>query len=504
MRLTGRIIRTLFLGWLVSRSVSAAPDAGTIALLRQQLDAQTVQMQQMNARIAALEKFVARLAGFAGSPAVSPASNASAQAASSPAAEPPPESTPSPSAQTALSSTRLHISGYADVTSVYRSSFTGTGIATSFGSIPLQQAPEARLAEFRGAANHSRLSVQLDTRLAGRDVTSYAEMDFLGNAQPNVFAGSNSHTLRLRLYWAQFRGEHWELLGGQSWTLLAPNRVGISPRPYEIMHTMLPDPNYSVGLAWTRQATIRATRHWKRLHLAAALENPEQNVLDSLEVPQDVVGLDRRTNPGSNIRPDFLIKAAYDTSIAHLEAVAIGRSFQVYSISRGRDDRALGGGFSVAGVIHAGSRIDLVTQNLASAGGGRYAQALVPDVVVRPDGRLVRITTYSTLQGVEAKATPNLNLYGYYGLVYGKRAVYRMPDGSFVGFGAPLGSTLDNRAVSQASVGFRHTFWRGEGLSNLSYSLDYAYVIRKLWETSTTGSFGRTHMIYTSFRYNLP
>ena len=488
-----RILQALIATGLAGLGAAPAQDQDVVALLRVQLDAQNEQMRQMNARIQALEQLVARVAGS--TPAVA------AAAPVLPEAEPRPSQNPAAAPDPPV---RLHLSGYADFTTVYRSAFTASGIATAFGSIPLKQAPEAQLGEFRGAANHSRISLQLNTRLAGRDLEAYAEMDFLGNAQPNVFAGSNSHTFRLRQYWAQFRGTRWELLGGQTWTLLTLNRNGISPISPEIMHTQLPDPNYSVGLVWTRQGTIRVVRHWKRLHIAAALENPEQEILDPTEVSPDVRGLATRSNPGSNIRPDSLFKVAYDTSVAHLETTFIGRSFQTYSIANDHRSRRLGYGLAFGGVIHAGRQIDLVSQNFASAGGGRYAQGLVPDVVVRPDGQIARVTTFSTLQGVEAKLTRQLLAYGYYGLVYGKRAVYRTPSGSLIGFGVFHGSPLENRTVSQTSVGFRHTVWRQENYGALSYSLNYSYLIRKLWEAAPAGDQGHAHMVYTSFRYNLP
>jgi len=63
--------------------------------------------------------------------------------------------------------------------------------------------------------------------------------------------------------------------GGQSWSLLAPNRQGISPDYGDIMHTRLIDPNNNVGPAWTRQATVRVTRRWERWTGALAGENPE-------------------------------------------------------------------------------------------------------------------------------------------------------------------------------------------------------------------------------------
>ncbi len=466
---------------------AAAQDGSEMAALRAQLAAQGEQMRAMQARIEALETRLGRPSGQSGA-AVAP----------SPPSPPPPVSGP------AEPRARMHISGYADVTGIYRSTFTGAGISTPFGSIPLERAPEAQLGEFRGSGAHSRLSFRLDTRLGGRDLTTYIETDFLAAAQPNIFAGSNGHPLRLRLYWAQWRGKQWELLGGQSWSLLAPNRQGISPDHFAIMHTRLIDPNYSVGLAWTRQATVRVTRRWERWTGAVAVENPEQNILDPREVPEDVRGLANRTTPGSNIRPDLLAKLAYDTAGAHLEVAGVGRNFQVYSTRLGVKHNAIGAGVSLAGVIHAGKWVDLVSQNYVSSGGGRYTQGLAPDVVVRPDGRLVRVLSASFLEGIELNLPAGWQVYGYGGLVYGRRAAYRTAGGEWVGFGAPTGSAVDNRTVAETTVGFRHFFWSEEGRGGLSYAVNYSYLNRRLWEMNTAGALGRTHMVYTSFRYNLP
>ncbi len=453
--------------------------------LKRQLAAYQDQLRAMQGRLEALETLVQRLTG---GPSPAPAPSPDPPAAAPPAA---------PAA-------RLHISGFADATGVFRSTYTAAGITTPFGAIPLERAPEAQLQELRGSASHSRLSFRLDTRLGGGDMTAYAETDFLGVSPTNVFAGSNAHPLRARLYWAQWRGRRWEMLGGQSWSLLAPNRRGISPDPADIMSTQVIDPNYNVGLVWTRQATLRFTRKWDRVTAAVALENPEQNILDPREVGADVRGLASRVTPGSNLLPDVVVKAAYDAGAGHLEAAAVVRSFQAYAADRNAKRRALGAGVSVAGVWHAARTVDLVSQNYAASGGGRYAQGLVPDVVVRPDGNLVRVFTVSLLEGLELRLRRSLTAYGYTGLVYGRRAAYRLSNGDWAGFGAPAGSAVDNRTVSQTTAGFRHTFWQDDGRGALSYAVNYSYLVRKLWESASSGDRGHSHMIYTSFRYNLP
>jgi hypothetical protein len=128
----------------------------------------------------------------------------------------------------------------------------------------------------------------------------------------------------------------------------------------------------------------------------------------------------------------------------------------------------------------------------------------MPDLVQRPDGALVPVFTASLLEGLELNLPEGWQVYGYYGLVHGRRAGYRADSGTWIGFGAPTGSTLDNRMVSQTTVGFRRTFWQAEGRGALSYAVNYSYLSRKLWELTSSGDRGRTHMLYTSFRYNLP
>ena len=57
--------------------------------------------------------------------------------------------------------------------------------------------------------------------------TGYIEGYFNGNDATNVFVTSNPHTMRLRLYWLDLKRGKWEFLGGQSWGMMTPNRVGL-------------------------------------------------------------------------------------------------------------------------------------------------------------------------------------------------------------------------------------------------------------------------------------
>ena len=67
--------------------------------------------------------------------------------------------------------------GWADITGVFRSSDTGSGTGTSFGSIPFNnQLPQGALTEFRATAQTSRVSMKVDANVTdSTSVTGYAE-----------------------------------------------------------------------------------------------------------------------------------------------------------------------------------------------------------------------------------------------------------------------------------------------------------------------------------------
>jgi hypothetical protein len=107
------------------RSASAAPNNEEIQALREQLAVQNARMEAMQARLEALEKLVSGLALPAhpgNDPPEAPLEGRSADDAPNPRV-------------------RWRVSGFADVTGVLRSTFTGAGISTPFGSIPPEWGP---------------------------------------------------------------------------------------------------------------------------------------------------------------------------------------------------------------------------------------------------------------------------------------------------------------------------------------------------------------------------
>ena len=91
----------------------------------------------------------------------------------------------------------------------------------------------------------------------GNDVLGYLETDFNGFAPTNVAVTTNSNGPRMRLFWLDVRRAKWEFLGGQSWSLLTPNRSGLSPLPANVFSTVNLDPNLQVGMVWNRDPQFR-------------------------------------------------------------------------------------------------------------------------------------------------------------------------------------------------------------------------------------------------------
>ena len=111
----------------------------------------------------------------------------------------------------------------------------------------------------------------------------YWESDFLGQIgtstnSPNggLAVSSNPYVFRLRLYWVDVRYSKFELLAGQSWSMMTPNRKGISPLPGDIFYSQDIDVNYQLGLVWGRIPGFRFVYHPSdKVAFGVALENSE-------------------------------------------------------------------------------------------------------------------------------------------------------------------------------------------------------------------------------------
>src|SRR6202030_2155987 len=102
--------------------------------------------------------------------------------------------------------------GFLDAAVFYRTKNLGSGIATSFGTVPFNNVvPQGHLSETHISAQYSRLSLKVDADLTpSTAITGYVEADFLGFQPPNANITANSDSLRLRVYWADVKHGKWE------------------------------------------------------------------------------------------------------------------------------------------------------------------------------------------------------------------------------------------------------------------------------------------------------
>ena len=433
--------------------------------------------------------------------------------------------------------------GFADVTGVFRSTNTGTGLGTNFSSIPFNNTvPQSQLTEFRLTAQASRLSLKVDAKVgSSTSVTGYVESDFNGYLPPNAEQSTNSDTFRLRLFYADVKHDKWEFVGGQTWSLLTPNRYGLSAAPLDVFSTLRLDTNYIAGLVYARQPGFRAIYHatdwWT---LGASLENPQQFVPSSVIFPGGSTGIfpgqfdngSGSTTAASsssnaltpNLHPDFVVKTAFDWKIRerqlHVEAAGLVRSFKVYENLRtpSTTNTITGGGVSLNANLELFNGFHLVADSFYGDGVGRYIGGLGPDVIVKPDGTLSAVHAGSGVGGFEWQLKPNFLLDGYYSGAYFQRnygllASTATPaptcDGvsgfTCVGFGFPGSANTNNRAYQEGTIGFVPTLWSNPNYGKLQLINQYSYVERSPWSVPS-GAPKNAHVVvaYIALRYIIP
>jgi hypothetical protein len=416
--------------------------------------------------------------------------------------------------------------GFMDFTGVWRSKTGGSGIGTNFGSIPYAVTGatpnfNAHLGELRESIQNSRIGFRVDAIVKGAHVIGYMESDFLGNNPGNVAVSSNSNTLRSRLYWVDVQKDKWEVLAGQTWSLITPGRTGISPLPGNLFFTQNIDVNYQLGLVWGRIPELRFVAHPSdKVAFAVALDSPEQYVGGSAgggsivlpTLPASLSGLSgTQLNNGAttlavpNLAPDFIEKLAFDPSSRfHVEVGGLERVFKIYNSSTNTTfTKAGAGGFvNLNAEVFKGFR--LLTNNFWGDGGGRYIFGQAPDLIVRADGTISPIKSASTVSGFEFTHGKTL-LYGYYGMLYVWKnlALDASTPAKVIGYGVP-GNVGQNRNISEETVGFNQTVWRDAKYGALNFMGQYSYLSRNPWSFTTGGEDAHLNMIFLNLRYTLP
>jgi hypothetical protein len=411
--------------------------------------------------------------------------------------------------------------GFMDFTSIWRSHDGGSGIGTNFASIPYGSTSfQGNLSEFRLSMQNSRIGFRVDADVKGAHAIGYMEADFLGNNPGNVAVSSNSNTLRSRLYWVDVRKGAWEVLGGQTWSLITPGRTGISPLPGDLFFSQNIDVNYQLGLVWGRIPELRAVYHaGDKAAFALALDSPEQYVggsaggglitlpsaLNTSSTYQGELNIGSNTLNVPNVAPDIIAKLALDPSKrVHFEVGGIERNFKVWNPATSTTYTAQGGGGFLNLNVGLVGGLRFLTNNFVSDGGGRYIFGQAPDLIAHADGSISLIHADSTVTGFEL-THKNTLLYTYYGGLYVYRNTAVDTGGTLVGYGYSGAPAGQNRAVQEATFGFTQTFWKNAKYGALSLMGQYSYLTRNPWSVAAgKPSNAELNMVFMNLRYTLP
>jgi hypothetical protein len=369
---------------------------------------------------------------------------------------------------------------------------------------------------------NSRVGFRVDAMVKGAHVLGYMESDFLGNNPGNVSVSSNSNTFRSRVYWVDVQKDQWEVLGGQTWSLITPGRTGISPLPGNLFYSQDIDVNYQLGLVWGRIPELRFVYHPSdKVAFAVALDHQEQYVGGSAGggSPTFPTAL-TATYPGGelnngattlavpNVFPDVIAKLAFDPSSKfHFEIGGVERAFRVWNPNNNNHYSAVGGGGFANLNFEIAPGFRLITNNFWSDGGGRYIFGQAPDLVARSDGSISLIHASSTVSGFEW-THHNTLLYGYYGGLYvGKNVIIDTTGKKLapVGYGYTGSPAGQNRAVQEITFGFAQTFWKDPKYGALTFMGQYSYLVRNPWYfASGSPEDAHLNMLFFNLRYTLP
>ena len=411
--------------------------------------------------------------------------------------------------------------GFMDFTGVYRNEATGSSIGTGFGSIPYSNGSTGQLSETKFSAQNSRVGLRIDSKVNDTKVLGYLETDFLGNAPTNLFVTSNADTLRMRNYFVDLKNGPWEFLAGQDWSMLVPNRVGISPIPSDIFYTNNMDTNYQAGLTWARQPQVRVVYHaTDELALGLSVENPDQYVGGAVVLPSAFTAseVDQGTaTTQPNPFPDIIAKAAYDTKMVndlpwHFEVSGLLSSYKIntYTSAINTDATAEGAGLQAAVDLELVKGLNFIGTGFYSYGGGRYLYGLGPDFIVKaPDStgayNLGLVKATSAILGLEYKAVPNDTVSAYWSTIGFGQRYNKLANGSYVGYGYPGSSNSNNKTINELTLANTYTFWKNPSYGALQLIAQVSYLERLPWYVAAgTPSKADVNMVFLDLRYVLP
>ena len=146
--------------------------------------------------------------------------------------------------------------GFVAAEFVWRQRNLTADIGSSFNAIPFSGTTNGNMTEARFTGRQSRIGMMATGNAGSTKVTGYWESDFLSSGTTSNSNESNSYTLRIRQFWLSAALKSgWTISGGQMWSLMTPDKVGMNPRSEAVPLTI--EAQYAVGFNWARQAGLR-------------------------------------------------------------------------------------------------------------------------------------------------------------------------------------------------------------------------------------------------------
>ena len=310
-----------------------------------------------------------------------------------------------------------------------------------FGSpgIPLQNSALYNEREFRASAQQSRIALKVTGDIdPNQHLKGYYEMDFLGASTDANNRESNSFTPRIRQAFGEYDNDiyHFHVAGGQAWSLLTQNRVGMLPNSENVPLTI--DAQYVVGFDWLRNPQIRFVQDindtasfglsieqpaavFPGSPSAATVSPPAPIVTSINNTCTSASHLNGTTTCSNDIAPDLIEKFAYDPGFGHYELLGLQRWFtdQVANVNVPNSwSQKVTFGWGVGGSVlfpAIPKYLDLQGSILYGQGIGRYTSSQLPDAVIGPNGALTPVTQLSFLVGAVAHPFTGNDIYAYYG-----------------------------------------------------------------------------------------
>ena len=434
---------------------------------------------------------------------------------------------------------RVTLGGFIAAESVVRTRNETLDIGSNFNnSIPYPNSPNYHTPEFRETGRQSRLSLLAEANPDSvTALTAYYEADFLGSGSGSNSVESNSYVLRERQLYATYARKDLDLYvsGGQMWSLLTMNKIGITQRQEDVPLTI--DAQYVPGFVWTRNPGLRIIKGFDNdlVDVGVSFESPQASYFTGGNGTGSLNGTVLSTNTGSgtlnpdttysdDIAPDTILKATADPGWGHYEAFGIARFLHDRDTpaaggNSGRNNTVLAGGGGVGAILPIiKGRLELQGNALVGEGIGRYGSAQLPDATFSQSGAPRPLAEVIALAGLIAHPVKLVDLYAYVGTEQITHRESFTEAGKGYGYGSPLYSnvgcdveepattplarpcTANTSGVTQGTVGAWWRFLKGD-FGTMETGTQVSYTRKNAFEGVGGSPKTDDTMVFFSFRY---